>query len=173
MRRWARTLSFAAAVLTLAGLARAGDREVAQHVAGQLQASGQLRGYDIRVKFEDGTGFIVADIPGLVEGAHEGRGMGHEFLRHIERTKVIVYLLDASGEDPAGELDLLRRELRLHQAELLKRPSLVMLNKADLIPPGKRTSPSGLPDDSKWMSAATGEGVPRLLKKLGELVSST
>ena len=125
------------------------------------------------VKLDEGTAFVIADVPGLVEGAHEGRGRGHEFLRHIERTKVIVYLLDGAGVDSAGELKILRKELGLHQSGLLERPSLVMLNKADLVPAGKRTIPPGLPEDSRWMSAATGEGVPQLLQKLAELVSST
>jgi GTP-binding protein len=79
--------------------------------------------------------FVMADIPGLIEGASEGRGLGHEFLRHLERTKVIAYILDAfpiDGSDPLETLALLQRELRSYDEKLFARRSVVVLNKIDL-----------------------------------------
>jgi GTP-binding protein len=79
--------------------------------------------------------FVMADIPGLIEGASQGRGLGHEFLRHLERTKVIAYVLDAfpiDGHDPLDTLALLRRELKAYDEKLASRRSVVILNKADL-----------------------------------------
>ena len=78
--------------------------------------------------------FRVADIPGLIDGAHQGVGLGHDFLRHIERTKFLVYVIDMAGTDgrkPADDLKALREELRLYNAELAGRPSLVVANKMD------------------------------------------
>jgi GTP-binding protein len=84
--------------------------------------------------FADGSALKVADIPGLIEGAHEDRGLGHEFLRHIERTRVLCYVVDASAAnaDPAGDLASLQEELRLYDPRLPRRPALVVANKADL-----------------------------------------
>jgi GTP-binding protein len=76
--------------------------------------------------------FVVADIPGLIEGAHEGVGLGHDFLRHIERTKVLVFLLDASGSDPAKDYDTLRNELNLHNPALMDKPRIIAGNKMDI-----------------------------------------
>jgi GTP-binding protein len=115
---------------------------------------------------DNGGGFVLADIPGLIEGAHEGKGMGHEFLRHIERTRVLLFLLDVSRADPAADFALLRRELELHRAELLERDHLVVLNKCDLLPPDERRVPAGLPDDVLWISAASGQGVEALRRAL-------
>ena len=78
--------------------------------------------------------FVVADVPGLIEGAHEGHGLGHQFLRHIERTKVLIHLVDvsgASGRDPVEDFDTIRRELELYNPELLEKPQLVAANKID------------------------------------------
>ncbi len=87
--------------------------------------------------------FVVADVPGLIEGAHEGHGLGHQFLRHIERTKVIVHLVDvsgASGRDPVKDFDTIRRELELYNPELLKKPHLVAANKIDAVDDPKRVT---------------------------------
>jgi len=80
--------------------------------------------------------FALADMPGLIEGAAEGRGLGHQFLRHLERTKVLVHLVDvspASGRDPADDLDTVRRELELFQPTFAARPQLVAANKIDTV----------------------------------------
>ncbi len=87
--------------------------------------------------------FVVADVPGLIEGAHEGHGLGHQFLRHIERTKVIIHLVDvsgASGRDPVKDFDTIRRELELYNPELLKKPHLVAANKIDAVDDPKRVT---------------------------------
>ena len=83
----------------------------------------------------DYTSVRVADIPGLIEGAHEGVGLGHEFLRHIERSRYLVYVLDMAGTDgrePWDDLENLRNELRLHDAGLPERPSVLVANKMDM-----------------------------------------
>ena len=80
--------------------------------------------------------FVVADIPGLIEGAHEGRGLGHEFLRHIERTALIVHIVDLTGDyegrDPLEDYDIINRELALYASELADRPRIVVANKIDV-----------------------------------------
>jgi GTP-binding protein len=78
--------------------------------------------------------FVVADVPGLIEGAHEGHGLGHQFLRHIERTKVLIHLVDvsgASGRDPVEDFDVISRELKLYSPAMLDKPQLVAANKID------------------------------------------
>lgn len=86
------------------------------------------------VAFKDSESITVADIPGLIEGAHEDRGLGHEFLRHIERTRVLAYVIDtsAANADPVGDLASLQSELRLYDPVLPLRPSIVIANKGDL-----------------------------------------
>src|SRR3954471_19836572 len=80
--------------------------------------------------------FVVADVPGLIEGAHRGLGLGHQFLRHLERTKVLVHLVDVSGgsgRDPVEDLDTLRRELEMFQPTLAAKPQIVAANKIDAL----------------------------------------
>lgn len=87
------------------------------------------------LEFEDYRHLILADVPGIIEGAHENRGLGLEFLRHIERTKILLWVLDASasdGRDPVQDYCTLRDELMRHNPELLQRPHLILLNKMDL-----------------------------------------
>ncbi len=89
----------------------------------------------------DHTSLVIADIPGLIEGAHEGAGMGFDFLRHIERTELLVYVLDITGragEDGLGAWRVLRREIECYDKEILERPSLVVLNKIDLLEESER-----------------------------------
>ncbi len=87
------------------------------------------------VDMEGGSGFVIADIPGLIEGASEGLGLGHEFLRHIERTKVIIHLVDAAsteGRDPIEDIQLINSELVSYNAELASRPQVIAANKIDV-----------------------------------------
>ena len=77
---------------------------------------------------------VIADVPGLIEGAHEGRGLGHAFLRHVERTRVIVGVVDGGGADPVGEWDAVAEELRLHDPTLMSRPRRIAVTKMDLEP---------------------------------------
>ena len=84
----------------------------------------------------DGRGFVIADIPGLIEGASEGVGLGHEFLRHIERTRVMIHLVDAAsteGRDPVDDVYKINEELRAYDAELAKRPQVIAANKIDAV----------------------------------------
>jgi GTP-binding protein len=126
------------------------------------------------VGLSDDRSFVVADVPGLIEGAHRGLGLGHQFLRHLERTKVLVHLVDisgASGRDPVHDLDTLRRELELFDPALIAKPQLVAANKIDAADDAsridaleRRASELGLP--FLRISAATGAGIPDLLEAM-------
>ena len=88
------------------------------------------------VTLSDDRSFVVADVPGLIEGAHEGHGLGHQFLRHIERTKVLVHLVDvsgASGRDPVEDFDTIVEELRLFDPTVAAKPQIVAANKIDAL----------------------------------------
>ncbi|HND69215.1 MAG TPA: GTPase ObgE, partial [Candidatus Obscuribacter sp.] len=85
-------------------------------------------------KSEGGDGFVLADIPGLIEGASQGIGLGHKFLRHIERTRVLVHMVDATGEDLPGALKTIDQELSLYSRDLSRLPQILALNKTDLLP---------------------------------------
>ena len=122
------------------------------------------------VSLGDYDTFVVADIPGLIEGAHEGKGLGIQFLRHIERTRALLFLVDISSPNPEEDLETLRNELRFYSEDLLKKPILVAASKMDVLPPEERENPhlAGKADIS--ISAVSGEGLQILLKKLGEVV---
>jgi GTP-binding protein len=112
--------------------------------------------------------FVLADLPGLIEGASQGKGLGLQFLRHVERTQVLVFLVDASAEDPAGTLALLEREIARYSPALAEKPRRVVLTKADLLPPEARTDAAdrlGVPG-ARVISAHTGFGVRELLEDL-------
>ena len=114
---------------------------------------------------QDATEFVMADIPGLIEGAAEGRGLGHDFLRHVERARVLCVLIDLSEyapEEPAQQLEILLRELGDYQADLLERPRVVIGSKGDVA----ARELDGVPT----VSAVTGAGVDALLNELAGLV---
>jgi len=123
--------------------------------------------------------FVVADVPGLIEGAHEGHGLGHQFLRHIERTKVIIHLVDvsgASGRDPVDDFDTIRRELELYNPQLLKKPHLVAANKIDAVDDPKRVT--ALEKRAKKLklkffqiSAVAGTGVKELIEAAWPIIA--
>ena len=125
------------------------------------------------VRLSEGQSFVIADIPGLIAGAAQGAGLGHRFLRHVERTRVLVFLLDdrhallEQPGDPLQDLAVLRGELGEYQADLLDRPSLVVVNKSDLLSEQRRAElqqafdAAGLP--VRFISAATRAGVDELL----------
>jgi GTP-binding protein len=112
--------------------------------------------------------FVMADIPGLIEGAHLGKGMGIQFLRHIQRTRVLVYLLDVTSADPNRDLEILRGETESFDPGLVKKPSLVVFNKIDLVPerPPVITGLDDIEGEIHYISAVTGENVDLLLKAL-------
>lgn len=85
------------------------------------------------VKYDEYSSFVMADIPGLIEGAHEGKGLGLDFLRHIERTRILVFLIESISENISDTFQLLKNELRRHNPELLKRPAIVVVSKIDLV----------------------------------------
>jgi GTP-binding protein len=124
------------------------------------------------VRIDDGFEYVVADIPGLIEGASEGKGLGHQFLRHIERARVLVLLLDlAGGADGSTSLhrqqEVLLNELGRYRPELLHRPRLVVGSRGDI------AAPDLAHDDVDLMvSAVTGEGIPILVGRLAALVRS-
>jgi len=116
--------------------------------------------------------FVVADVPGLIEGAHHGQGLGHQFLRHVERTKVLIHLVDmsgASGRDPVEDFETISNELRLFDETVAAKPQLVAANKMDAVDDPERVNAleghvvrRGLPFFR--ISGVTGEGVDRLLE---------
>ena len=117
--------------------------------------------------------FVIADIPGLITGAHAGAGLGDRFLRHLERTRLLVHLLDATqvGQTPLRAFDATNRELALYDPELAKRPQLVVLNKIDLPDVRKRARQLAQPFARRGIklytiSAATGEGTAELLEAI-------
>ncbi len=112
-----------------------------------------------------GERLVVADIPGLIEGAGEGAGLGLEFLRHLERTRVLVYVVDGAAGDPFGDLDKVRREVRVYSGDLAGRPSLVAVNKIDR-PEAQELRRRSRREDVAWVSAHTGEGIPELLERI-------
>ncbi len=111
---------------------------------------------------------VIADIPGLIEGAHQGKGLGHDFLKHIERTRLLLLLVDCTLSDPSQERRALLDELQQFNPELLERPLISILTKSDL------NSQTGdpLPDDFEMMiSSATADGIDQLKKLLWERLS--
>ncbi|MBS30432.1 MAG: GTPase ObgE [Candidatus Marinimicrobia bacterium] len=95
------------------------------------------------VKYDEYKSFVMADIPGLIEGASDGKGLGIKFLKHIERTKILVFMIDLNSEDIIKEYNLLNKELRLFDKELLKKPSIILLTKLDAIDCDKEIKISG------------------------------
>ncbi len=131
------------------------------------------------VALDDGTSLVVADLPGLIEGAHEGKGLGDRFLRHATRARVLLHLVDLAGvegRDPLSDYRLLRRELEAWE-ELRDKPEVVAGNKIDLLPPGRvdaeveRFRAAGI--ELHPVSAVTGQGVRELLgvvaRRVGEI----
>ena len=111
--------------------------------------------------------FVVADVPGLVEGAHEGKGLGHRFLRHVSRCRALVLVVDLSTPDPAADLATVREELRAYDPSLATRPSLVVGTKLDLAPDVDVQSTLG--SGAIAVSAVTGEGLDTLRERIASL----
>ena len=115
--------------------------------------------------------FVVAEIPGLVDGAHLGRGLGHEFLRHAERTKILLHLIDGSSPTVIDNMNNLNRELALYKAEMTKKPQLVAINKVDLPEvqarlPEIRQSFNSLGIKVLLISAISGQGLSELVSEI-------
>ena len=125
-----------------------------------------------------GHRFVMVDVPGLIEGAHEGAGLGHDFLRHIERTRVWVHVVDGSAEDPAQQYREIRREVRAYRGSDAEKPGVVAVNKIDLPEVAERAS--GLKSDLAtvgeevcFISAITGEGVGPLMDRVASILERT
>jgi len=133
------------------------------------------------VGMSSGRSFVLADIPGIIEGAAEGAGLGHRFLRHVERTRVLLHLIELSHDpdrDPVKDYGVLCKELAKYDAELAKRPQIVALSKMD-IPETREAYPALKKKFARKkielhaISAATGEGVPQVLEKIWALIKGS
>ncbi len=123
---------------------------------------------------------MIADVPGLIAGAAEGKGLGHRFLRHVERTRLLIHLIDldpASGRDPVEDYRTIHEELEAYSVELAARPEIVAGNKADLPGTEQRRdalerfcAAEGLPFHP--VSALTGLGLPALVRQVGDRLAS-
>lgn len=134
------------------------------------------------VDLDDARGFVVADIPGLIEGASEGAGLGHEFLRHIERTRMMIHVVDAAsteGRDPLEDIELINNELAGYNADITKKPQVIAANKIDMLPEGEdaeiiqkirdKYEPLGVKVFA--ISTLTGKGVKELLYYVSRTLS--
>ena len=126
------------------------------------------------VSYASTKSFVMADIPGIIEGAHDGKGLGFQFLRHIERTKVLLFLIECTEEDPVDAYHKLLAELELFSDKMKKKPKFLALTKTDLFPADNELT---IPDFAENMevfpiSAVSGKGVDRLIFRLGEVITS-
>ena len=134
------------------------------------------------VDLKDAKGFVVADIPGLIEGASEGAGLGHEFLRHIERTRMMIHVVDAAsteGRDPLEDIEAINNELKNYNADITTKPQVIAANKIDMLPDGenseiietirKKYEPLGVKVFP--ISTLTGKGVQELLYYVSRTLS--
>ncbi len=132
------------------------------------------------VSLREGQSFVLADIPGLIEGAHEGKGLGHDFLRHIERTRVLIHVLDVAGlegRDPIDDYHKINAELRQYNERLASRPQIIAANKMDL-PEAQAAYQKVAAYMAKEgreiypISAATGDGLPQLMERAAALLAA-
>jgi GTP-binding protein len=132
------------------------------------------------VYVEDGVSFVMADIPGIIEGASEGAGLGHDFLRHIDRCRLLVHVVDVSGSegrDPVADFDAINEELRQYSAELATRPQIVAANKSDIMTDPElleklRAHAEELGYPFLTISAAAHLGTRELVQKIAEMLST-
>jgi len=129
------------------------------------------------VRVGEERSFVMADLPGLIEGAHQGKGLGLEFLRHVWRTRVLVILIDSLSEEPGRDLATLRRELREYHEDLTRKPTLVALSRADLAAGGPSADdpPPFALDGATWagsISGVSGAGTATLLEQLWKVLTA-
>lgn len=128
------------------------------------------------VRVDKGSSFVVADMPGLIQGAHGGKGLGLQFLRHIERTRVLVFLIESTSDDPRAEFDLLVNELKLFNPALAKKKKIVALTKIDVVDDKRLAKIKKLTFGTVptyMISSATGHGVKKLVEAMSKLLAST
>ena len=163
----------------LIGLPNAGKSTLLSRIS---RAHPEIADYPFTTKYPnlgavvlDDHAFIVADIPGLIEGAHQGHGLGHEFLRHVERTKLLVHLVEAlpiDGSSPAENYRAIRNELEQYSPALATRPEILVLTKLDVTGAEEVVEPlsSDLCRDLLTISAVTGRGIPPLIGRILEVL---
>ena len=126
------------------------------------------------VRVRDEASFVMADLPGLIEGAHQGKGLGHEFLRHIWRTRLLLVLIDSLSEDPAHDLGVLRNELHSYHSDFAHKPMIVALSRSDLIA-GTAVPEAPFPlEGAAWggaISGVTGEGTQALKDQIWSMLA--
>lgn len=127
------------------------------------------------VPHPSGDGVVFADIPGLIEGAHNGVGLGHEFLRHVERTRVLIHLIDATTADPVQSYSIIQQELNAYGHALNQRPQVLVLNKVDAIPPEQlaqhqQALSTAAQTDVIAISAIAQQGLETLLNNIWQLL---
>ncbi|HUG89019.1 MAG TPA: Obg family GTPase CgtA, partial [Actinomycetota bacterium] len=119
---------------------------------------------------------VLADVPGLIEGAHEGRGLGDRFLRHVSRSRALAFVVDVAGEDPVADLRLVRAEVAAYDPDLAERPWLVAATKADLLDRDeaeRRAAALREEGETHLVSGETGEGLGSLAERLGRLADES
>jgi GTPase len=127
------------------------------------------------VRVREEQSFVMADLPGLIEGAHQGKGLGHEFLRHVWRTRILLLLIDSMSAEPERDLEVLRNELRSYHEDLTRKPMIVATSRSDLV--GGETKPDApfALEGAVWggaISGVTGEGTQELLDRIWALLES-
>ena len=125
------------------------------------------------VRYHEYNSFVVADIPGLIEGAHQGKGLGIQFLRHIERTRVLAFLVDSQSSDILNEIETLKNELNQYNPNLINKPSFIVITKIDLISPQEVADFSGLTEQGlNWcaISSVTGQGLDDMKTKMWDFL---
>ncbi|MBQ7578805.1 MAG: GTPase ObgE [Synergistaceae bacterium] len=166
----------------LAGFPNAGKSSILAAISG---AKPRIAGYpfttltpNLGVLAVDDAQVVIADLPGLIEGAHEGKGLGLQFLRHVERTRILLHVIDLSQNDPVANFDALLNEFKQYGADLYNRPCIVLGNKIDI--EGTQENSNILRDYAEKLnmpymsvSALTGENIPELIKRVAELVRKT
>ncbi len=126
------------------------------------------------VKLDDVHSMVIADIPGIIEGAHEGKGLGFQFLKHIERTRVLLFIIDVTDPEPHQTLKLLLHELKSYHPALIQKPQLIIINKCDLIDESLRQKieKTFQKFNPIYISAVTGDGIPLLYQKFFTFLKS-
>jgi len=162
----------------LVGLPNAGKSTLLSRIS---RAHPEIADYPFTTKYPNlgmvqagaDRGFVVADIPGLIEGAHEGHGLGHEFLRHVERTRLLVHLVDvvpSDGSDPITNYRTIRQELERYSPELANRPEILVATKMDLTgaEDAKARFAEEVGRELLSISAVTGKGIPPLIHHIAD-----
>ncbi|MBQ7593387.1 MAG: GTPase ObgE [Synergistaceae bacterium] len=166
----------------LAGFPNAGKSSILSAISG---AKPKIAGYpfttltpNLGVLAVDDAKVVIADLPGLIEGAHEGKGLGLQFLRHVERTRILLHVIDLSQTNPVESFHALINEFKEYGADLASRPCIVIGNKIDI--EGTQENLKALRDEAESLSlpfmavsALTGENIPELIKNIADMVRKT